>query len=396
MYIFNILKTIVAKSGILVLNFIIVLCTTHFWGAEGRGIISLLTANIAIIVTVNNIFSGSSIAFHISKNPSGQFIRPAILWILAITLLFVPFFSIFQKNANPIFLFTLTVLTSLTNFNQSVFIGKEKINLFNIYNFLIPLFTLLFILVLHYTKISTSEKTYFWSYGAAYLLIWLISLRKINVTFSTRYNFGLIKSIFNYGYKNELSYFLHFLNYRLSYFVILHYLGFKALGVYSIGIALAESLWIISSSISVVHFSKVLNSGDKSKMVKVSNQLALVSLLATSFFGIIILLIPSHWFGLLFGKDFTPVKQLFMLLFPGILFQSFSSIYGHYLSATGQIRPLIIRSSLGLVATLIFTFILIPNYGLKGACITTIISYTISSLYICIVFFRRSKTRILI
>jgi O-antigen/teichoic acid export membrane protein len=392
MYYYKIIKTLASKSGILILNFIIVLCTTHFWGAEGRGIISLLIANLSIIVTVNNVFSGSSVAYHASKYPSSELIKPAIPWIFFITLLFVFVLLIFQNNLHPLFLLSLTLLTSLTNFNQSVFIGNEKISLFNIYSFLVPLFTLICTVTLYYTGVNTSITAFFWSYGIAYLFVWIISLKNIEWSVNFTFNYDLIKRVFTYGYKNELSYFLQFLNYRLSYFVILRYLGFKDLGVFSIGIALAESLWIISSSISTVHFSKVVNSDDRPKMIRLSTKSALISLFATLIFGMILVLIPASWFGIIFGKDFAPVKQLFLLLLPGILIQSFSSVYGHFLSATGQMRPLVIKSILGLIATILFTLLLIPKFGLKGACISTIISYFISSGYICYAFYKGAKT----
>jgi O-antigen/teichoic acid export membrane protein len=126
-------------------------------------------------------------------------------------------------------------------------------------------------------------------------------------------------------------------------------------------------------------------------MFTLSNKSAIISLIATFFIGLIIIIIPGNWFQYIFGKDFTPVKHIIILLFPGILFIAFSNIYGHFLSATGQMAPLVVKSALGLIATITLALLLIPKFGLTGACITTVTSHLISSGYICLAFFTKNK-----
>jgi O-antigen/teichoic acid export membrane protein len=63
----NAILTVLSKSVILLVNFLIVVVTAHLWGTSGRGEIALILANIAIISILCNITCGSTIVFHAPK-----------------------------------------------------------------------------------------------------------------------------------------------------------------------------------------------------------------------------------------------------------------------------------------------------------------------------------------
>jgi O-antigen/teichoic acid export membrane protein len=388
MYLENIIKTILSKAGIILLNFAIVILTTQFWGAEGRGIIALLMADMAIIVIFNNVFSGGSISYHTPRAEFSRLIIPAYIWIILISIVSSLMFFVFLNNINVLFLIGLSITTSLASFNLAVFVGKEKLSQYNFYNFLIPLLTLIFTLAGNFFFPKISINCYFWGYGFAYLIVWAASIIYLRPNFHTQKptDFKLIKNVFVYGFKNESSYFLQFLNYRFSYFIIFHYIGIKQVGIFSIGIAIAESVWIISKSLSLVQYSKIINAKDPQATITQTNLLAIISTLATIFIGIIIVFLPANWFGFIFGKDFTDVKQIALLLYPGIIFLAFSNIYAHHLTATGQMWPIFLKTLYGLVTTILLSYLLIPKLGITGACITTSTSHFISALYTYIAF----------
>ena len=67
MFFKNILKTLISKFLILIINFMLVILTTNLWGAEGRGIISIVVANMAIIAILNNVLGGYCITYFTPK-----------------------------------------------------------------------------------------------------------------------------------------------------------------------------------------------------------------------------------------------------------------------------------------------------------------------------------------
>jgi O-antigen/teichoic acid export membrane protein len=393
MYYRNIIKTIASKSGILFLNFLIVVLTTRFWGAEGKGIISILITNVSLIVILNNVMAGSTIAFHTPKIPVANMIKPAIFWIVPVSVLASILFFLTQNTSNFWFLLSISVLTSVATLNLSIFVGKEKMSLFNTYNFLLPLLTLIFMLAAYYTKTSITVNAYYWGYLAAYLIVWLVSTKQARggFTINTIFKYNIARQLFSYGWKNEMSNFLQFLNYRFAFYIIVYYMGYSSLGVFSIAVALAESVWIIANSISLNLYAKILNSDNIIESIKLSKKSALTSFAITLTMGIVVLFVPVCWFTFVFGNDFAEVKHILLLLYPGILAMSFSNIYGHFLAATGQMKPLIIKSAWGLVTICGLSFVLIPVYGTNGACIAMIASHFVTSAYVIFAFHKNTK-----
>lgn len=384
MYLLNTIKTFLSRTGILGLNFLLVIITSRLWGAEGRGIISILMADLAIIVVINNVFTGSSVAFYTPVVNFQKLMKSAYIWVFTFSMVGALFFSLFLGHANFLYLAVLTVITSLSTSNLSVLIGKEKLSLYNLYSLLLPLLTLVLIIASQYLFPHASVYLYFGAYGIAYGLIWLLGLIHLKPSSALRqaFDLSLAKKIFTYGYKNELSYFLQFLNYRLSYFILLYYMGLNKVGLFSLGIALAESVWILSKSLSLVLYSKLINTKDAESTRGQTNLMAVISGAGTLLIGVIVIFIPEAWFVKVFGPDFASAKNIVLWLYPGILFVAVANIYGHYMAATNQMKPLILKSAFGLVVTVAFSYYLIPRYGIVGACITTTCSHVVSSAYI--------------
>jgi O-antigen/teichoic acid export membrane protein len=196
------------------------------------------------------------------------------------------------------------------------------------------------------------------------------------------FNFAEIKSIVGYGVYNEFSYLIQFLNYRLAYYFIARFLGLAELGVFSIVIAVSEAVWIISRSMSAIHFSNVINSDDQLKNRTETNTFALQSLWISLLILSVSVLIPRPVFQFVFGNEFGDVKKFIIMLIPGIIAISVSNLYGHYFAGTGKMKILRNKSLIGLAATLILLPPLMYKYQLPGVCISLNVSYILSSAYL--------------
>ena len=63
----------------------------------------------------------------------------------------------------------------------------------------------------------------------------------------------------------------------------------------------------------------------------------------------------------------------------------------HFLSGTGRIAQNLIGSGLGMVATVILGWALVPVLGVQGAALTASVAYSTSLVYQLIVFLRLTK-----
>ena len=397
MYLLDIVRTFLSKAAIFIMNFVLLLLTTHFLGSEGRGAISLLMADIAIIVIFNNILSGNSVLYFIPRFGFSRLILPAFIWIFLCSTIIAAFFTVTGTSHNYWLLLGLTFITSITTLNLLVFMAKDKIYLYNIFSFFLTASFLIFILIcffiLHIQSVNAYLVCYFLSQCTVFIISLLLiqsEIKKDDLILSKKFIFP----VFTYGWKNELSYFIQFINYRLSYFFIFYFQNIASVGVFSVAIAISESIWLINKSITTVQFAKLIKMNDAKESILLTKKSAIASLLATIGILFLLALIPSQWFGLIFGHDFKSIKPLIFILMPGIIAIAVSNVYGHYFAASNQMKTLIIKSIVGLVFTILGSVILIPLWGLKGACITTSLSYLISSGYIIIQFFKAINCQI--
>jgi Na+-driven multidrug efflux pump len=75
----------------------------------------------------------------------------------------------------------------------------------------------------------------------------------------------------------------------------------------------------------------------------------------------------------------------------GVLVYNFSILIGHYYSGTGRYQVNAITSSIGLVASVILYFTLIPRFGMIGAGWATSLSYLFTTLILIVLFDRENK-----
>ena len=394
MFFKNILKTLVSKFFILIINFALVILTTNLWGAEGRGIISILVANMAIIAILNNVLGGYCITYFTPKIGFEKLVLPAYIWIILVSIVSSVITIFIQGHDNAAILILLTILNSLFTVQLFLFTAKGNFKLFNIFSLLQPLLLLLFALFFEYIFKVKSFKSYLYGYIAALSISWLFSLiksrqylkgKRLEISFKTSIQ------VMKYGWQTELSSFLQFLSYRLSYFFILFYKGFSSVGVFSVGIALTEAIWMISRSISTVQFSQIINNIEFSDGIKITKQSAKLSFVSSLFILIVMILLPASVFKLVFGHSFEQVKEIMIFLFPGIIAIAISNIYGHFFSATGKTVVLIIKSVFGLFVTVIVSVLLIPRFGIVGACLAASASYLASSIYLFVAFYKNTK-----
>jgi O-antigen/teichoic acid export membrane protein len=98
--------------------------------------------------------------------------------------------------------------------------------------------------------------------------------------------------------------------------------------------------------------------------------------------------LPVGFFEWLFTDAFGQVKEIILLMSPGLLFLSAHMIFTHYFSGTGIPKYNLYASLVGLAVTVPATFILIPAIGILGAAISFSCTYMAILLYQWFVFKR--------
>ena len=389
----NIIQTIAGKLVILLLNFAVVVLTTRLWGTEGRGSVALFMANLGLIASVTNIFTGSSVSYFLLKQGLSKLILQAYLWIFFVAAALGVVFRIYDQTIPSVFLFIAAILVGFSAFYSSVFIGNQQIKYYNLITVVQPIF-LIGAMLFFYYLVDNSYFAYFYGMIVSYALIFVICkilTGKTHEKISYHLDKSVMKDTFMYGWQIELGNLLQFLNYRLSFYFLHYFLGTDAVGVFSVGIALSEAIWIVSRSISLVLYSNVVKQGNTEDSRKETNSTAKYSFFISFLCLVFVLCLPKQIFTFVFGEGFEGVKQIILILSPGILAIAVSNVHGHYFSALGKAKIWILKSGIGVIVTVGLSFWLIPTLQITGACIVNASSYIASSVVLFWLFYGKNK-----
>ncbi|WP_185288699.1 lipopolysaccharide biosynthesis protein [Chryseobacterium lactis] len=379
----TIIKTFVSRFLILVLSFGLVIYSTNMWGSEGKGTISIVIANAAAVSFFSSIFSGSSTSYFASRFRIEKILLYAYLWSLFIGLL-VPFLFSFTsiQSGYLVYLIGISVFSSLLSTNISLFVGTQNIRRFNVYTVLQQLIHIIFIGLLVYGFNQKEVSVYFLAQIGCLALLFITSffqiIKKCDIS-EVSFSGEVARNMFEYGWKTQLSAFVQFLNYRLSFYFLEYFEGIASVGIFSIGVTFSEAIWTITRSIAVVLYSDVVNSKSREESIEKTKSSIKLTVILMLGFILGILIIPSEVYVMIFGKEFKDTKEIMLLLSPGIFAIAVSDMVGHYFSGIRELKILNVKSIVGLVVTVVFSFIAIPRWGILGACLATTSSYLVSA-----------------
>jgi O-antigen/teichoic acid export membrane protein len=397
----RILNTFGTKTLAAVINLLIAIVLSQFLGPEGKGQQGLIITTIAFILVFSNIVGGGTLVYLVPRYSYSKLFIPSYIWSFLISILSYLILELLHIVESR-FILNICILSAINSFvsiNSTLLIGKEKIKTSNFISISQPFITIVALVILFGWIGKTDVMSYLIALYLAFCITWLISMYyvirvfgKLEITFSNQIR--VIRDMFKYGFLNQLAHITQFMSFRLSYYFIDMYHGEGSVGVYSNGISIVESIWLISKSISLVQYARIANVNDEKYAQKISIILLKGSIIVSFFLLIILLILPISFYTYFFGKGFEEIKLAIWMLAPGVLIYNISIILGHYFSGRGKYHLNTISSSIGLLVSIMCYFLLIPRYNIMGAGGATSISYFITSLCVLIFFLKESKVNI--
>lgn len=382
----NIIRTFFSRSGTAVINLIVVVICARLLGDEGMGMISLLILTITITNIVVGLWGGAGLVYLTPRHPVRSLLVIGYTWSVIASLVVVwiiQYFKLFPGEfGNNIYL--LAIISSFAGINMYILLGKEKIKTHNILTFLQSIFLLSAISVQFYIIDFIDVNAYLWALYVSFGFVWIsssVALMKVKSTKVQKTFTETLQETFDYSKLVQAGSGMQLVNYRFSYYIIDYFLGTAMLGRFSVAVQVVEGIWILGKSFGLVLYSKISNVDYVRESVKISLPLIKISVFGTLFATVIILLLPSGFFTLLFGKDFSGINEILLFLAPGIVFVSATMLYSSFFSGIGLVKINTMGSFIGLVSTLILVVWMVYLYGLIGAAIATSLSYLSSFIY---------------
>ena len=183
-----------------------------------------------------------------------------------------------------------------------------------------------------------------------------------------------------------------YLNLRIDVFIIMFMLGQTALGVYSVGLGIAEVMWQLNRSIVTASFGRIARGEETDAAVTTATSMRHAFTIVTVA-AIFVALVAPPIVPRVYGRAFEQAVVVTWLLLPGIVAYSMMGLLSTFFTQQiGEPRlPLIFR----LVSTVICavaTVLMLPRFGIAGGAIATSISYWVSFALAAGYFVRRTGT----
>ena len=370
---------------------LVVILLTRILGVDGFGLYYALLVIPLIVVSFTHLgIRGASIFMIGQKKYTDDEIVSSVLFILIFTgiigiITSIGAYSLFYEPEYTIVLVSLVVIIIPFRLGiiyiGGIFLGKDEIKEANRFEWAINLTNLLFAIILVWW-FKTGLLGAIISLTTANILVGFWALYRVAIKFKIRlvYIPAIVKQLLRLGIMFAFTFFVIQLNYRIDILLLEKLSTIHEVGIYSLGIHIAEQLWQIPFAISIVLFSRTANIKDQSLMTESTVSLARLSVVLIFILSLIAILIAPYLIPLVFGVDFTASVEILQFILPGVIILVIFRVISGQLAGMGKPQLAVYVFLPALIINVILNFFLIPIYGGKGAAIASNISYTLGTL----------------
>ena len=404
-------KKILGTGATRVVNVLTQLATlimgTKFLGAAEWGKAFIAQTDITFLLIGIELIAGSGLVYFTPRKKLATLMKISYSWIAFVMMIYLLLFNIlhfFPKFYHTVvpegyaqLVLLMTFVYSLHEFNLNHFLGKEKVATYN-WLFIIQILTqvTMMALLIFAFELRTAKALLYsqlCGYCLATLIGWMLLFPGMKREGGDPLKSSW-KEMLHYGAFVQLSTLVSTLNKRLSLYLLKTHCDERSIGVYASGTQVSEGVSIVSQSIGLVEFSALSNTENAHRASQLTLRFMKLAILLTFMALLVICLLPTSFFEWLLSGEFSDIRTVILLMAPGIVFFSAHTILANYFSGIGKPKYNLYASLIGLTVTLIAAFILIPALGIRGAAITTSLTYTALFIYQWLVFRRMTGTRI--
>lgn len=213
--------------------------------------------------------------------------------------------------------------------------------------------------------------------GVSALFSALLLARKLlhgGAEFSLRWDRPLLAQQLRFGIRDHAGNLVQFLNYRLDQFIVTAYLGAGALGIYSVSVAIAETLWMVPQAAGVLLFARAARV-EPERLDQTTPILLRWTVVLSVAGGLGLALFGRAAIILLYSNAFASAYTALLLLLPGAVALGPAKVLTGEIAGRGHPGLNSLVAAVGAVATIALDMTLIPLYGIRGAAAASSASY---------------------
>lgn len=365
--------------------------SARYLGAELKGEIAYINGYTSIISIILTLGVHQAYPYFRKQNGNSDIknaFMNCVLFMCIFYLLIVSCFCVLSKcNYNTILIALLSPLLAYSRIVGYVYLVESpaKKNLTYLFvEFLQVIYVLLLLLFAQRNLILGIS-----------IFVFLDLILSISYTVKLKLKFKpsnldpkFLWKIISYGILPMISLLTSTLNYRIDVLMLHEYNNvlLSDIGIYSIGVSLAERVLLVPEAIKEILLSKLAKGAHEETVAKVMRMCMPICLIIL--LGILILGQP--FINFLYGSEFENSYTITVITMFGVTAIMFYKMIATYnIVNKKQLFNLIFLIS-SIVVNIIMNSILIPMYSITGAAISTVISYIYCAIVFLTYFSRRT------
>ncbi len=375
---------LLGSFGSKILSFLMIPLYTSILSTSDYGIIDLINTSVSFMYPIVTLsISEALVRFVLEKDGNDDaYLTTSLLIFLMGSALMIPgswILSLFLFNGKYYFyILGVFVMTSASTILGQYARGTECLKVYSISG-VITTFVFLFLNIFFLVVLKIGLKGYLLSS----IISLLVSVMYLIIRLEVFQHLSLKKGIDKVVINKMISYSIPLIFNSISWWVVissdkyilLHFYGTSINGIYSVAQKIPSLLMtIVTLFISAWQISSVDNFGSEesekffsSVLKKYQGILVLIATIMIPFVNLIA--------KLMFAKDFYIAwKYVFVLLLANI-FYSIESFQGTVYTAAMRTKASCYTTLAGAVCNVVLNLLLIPDFGIMGACIATASSY---------------------
>jgi O-antigen/teichoic acid export membrane protein len=384
--------SIISKVVLVMVNFLITIIYARYLGPELKGV----TAYINNIVGIGSIVMGLGLhhAYPYYRKKYGMefrnvYISNVSIIMVAYVLLVIIANMIIQNNIQFAIISSLLPIMTYTHLITYLLI-VDHANKKNISELVISTIDFCFILILYnFTKSNLGIAIIIMMFKNVVMASY--SSISLKIKFHVKeVKLGLIKELMRYGFFPMLSLIMTTLNYKIDVIMMKGIVSNEQIGIYSVGVGLAEKGWIIPEALRDILISKLAKGKD-------TDEVCLVIRLAMSFCTLMIIgliLVGKPFVQFFYGDAYTGSYMIAVLTILGVIGMIYFKMIATYniVNKKQVINFILLCGSV--TANVIGNLILIPMQGIRGAAIASVVSYSICGILFATYFCKVKRVRL--
>lgn len=226
--------------------------------------------------------------------------------------------------------------------------------------------------------------------ASAALVVALAVFIKRDVGLTLRPPPGLYRRLAGYGGLSQLGDALGYLNYRADLVIIGVLLSPSEVGLYAVGVALVERLWLLSRGASTVLFARASadDTGSEALTGLVARTTLWINLLASG----VLFVAARPVIRLLFGSEFVAAAEATRVLLLGVSAVAVARVFANAIAAKGRPGVNLAIVAVAAAVNIVLNIYLVPRHGIAGAALASTASYSLMLIELP-VYARLTRTR---